>query len=175
MSHSSEWVPSVWMDTFNELLSDDSELDYEDQWTFNFSYRQTEKLTTEERKRGWKISNPHVHGKFQCASCKNIWSSARVVLLFRYRLRSGRGIVIMRPFGQACRRCKNYMFCLPGVSNTNVEEALLKLFAKIRKNCYGEKDDNDIGSQQKNFKLTKPHESTLCEACQTGICNERVE
>lgn len=78
----------------------------------------------------------------------------------------------MRPFGQACRQCQNKEFILPGFSEDEVEQALLKLFAKIRKNCYGEEDDDDDCSGSTEQVYTKPHEKNLCEACSQGICQE---
>ncbi len=107
---------------------------------------------------------------FQCGSCRKTWPSARVIVLFRYRLRGDRGTVIMRPFGQACRRCQDE-YDLPGFSQKEVEEALLRLFRKIRKNCYGDDDDDDGASSTSSTKVwTKPHEAGLCEACRMGIC-----
>ncbi|XP_067469173.1 receptor-transporting protein 3-like [Thunnus thynnus] len=173
MSRPTDWIPSMWMDTFEELLDDDNELDYGDQWSLNFSYSQTASITKEERKRGWKVYSHCAYGNFHCATCRKTWPSARVVVLFRYRLRSeaGRGTVIMRPFGQACRRCKEDVFELPGFSQEVVENTLLRLFGKIRKNCYGEDDDDDDGSSTSSTNVwTKPHEKTLCEACRMGIC-----
>ncbi|XP_028256699.1 receptor-transporting protein 3-like [Parambassis ranga] len=172
MSRSTEWIPSLWLDTFDELLNEDNELDYGDQWTLNFNYTQTNTVTKEERKRGWKIYSHCAFGNFQCDSCSNTWRSARVVVLFRYRLRNDRGSVIMRPFGQSCRSCQDDVFYRPGFAEKEVEEALLRLFAKIRKNCYGEDDDNDDdgSSPSSPTRRTKPHESDLCEACTQGIC-----
>lgn len=93
------------------------------------------------------------------------------MVLFRYRLQGGRGTVIMRPFGQVCRRCKDDEFELPGFSKKDVEEALHRLFRKIRKNCYGDEDDDDRSSSANSSKVwTKPHEASLCEACIMGIC-----
>ncbi|XP_049890360.1 receptor-transporting protein 4-like [Epinephelus moara] len=171
MRRSTDWVAPLWTETFEELLSDDNELDYGDEWILNFDYRQTDKLTTEEKKRGWKICCHNAHANFRCASCRNTWPSARVVVLFRYRLRRDRGTVLMRPFGQACRQCQDDRYVLPGFSNEEVERALLNLCAKIRKNCYGE--DNDDGpSAPSNERWTKPHEAALCQACHMGICRQ---
>ncbi|XP_037650459.1 receptor-transporting protein 3-like [Sebastes umbrosus] len=173
MSRCTDWVPSLWKDIFDELLDDDNELDYGEQWSLNFSYSQTDTVTKEERKRGWKVFCHTAYGHFKCASCHKTWPSARVVVLFRYRLRGDRGTVIMRPFGQACRRCQDDEFELSGFSRQEVEEALLRLCAKIRKNCYDDEDDNDDddGSSVGSAKVwTKPHEATLCEACIQGIC-----
>ncbi|XP_019119825.1 receptor-transporting protein 3 [Larimichthys crocea] len=173
MSRSTEWLPSLWIDTFDELLNDDNELDYGDQWSLNFNYTQTDQVTKEERKRGWKVYCHCAYGNFQCGSCDKTWPSARVIVLFRYRLRGDRGTVIMRPFGQACRRCQDDEFDLPGFSKKEVEEALLRLIRKIRKNCYGDEDDEDDGSDSSACSTkvyTKPHEATLCQACIMGIC-----
>lgn len=77
----------------------------------------------------------------------------------------------MRPFGQACRSCSDDVFDLPGFSKKGVEETLLRLCSKIRKNCYGEEDeDDDNDSTVSNKVFTKPHEASLCEACLSGIC-----
>lgn len=112
--------------------------------------------------------------RFLCDTCSKTWRSAKVVVLFRYRLRSdaGRGTVIMRPFGQACRSCRNDEYYRPGFSQDAVEGALVRVFAKIRKNCYGEEDDEeDDGQPADSDKVrTKPHEKSLCEACKMGIC-----
>ncbi|KAM7373174.1 hypothetical protein PAMP_008050 [Pampus punctatissimus] len=175
MSRSTDWIPALWIDTFEELLYDDNELDYGDQWSLSFNYRQTDTITREEKRRGWKVYSHCAYGHFKCESCHKTWPSARVVVLFRYRLRSdagqGRGTVIIRPFGQACRRCQDDEFDLPGFTKKEVQHALLRLFGKIRKNCYGEDDDDNDGSSACSTKVwTKPHEKDLCEACCMGIC-----
>ncbi|XP_042363113.1 receptor-transporting protein 3-like [Plectropomus leopardus] len=165
-----DWIPSLWVETFEELQDDDNELDYGDEWTLNFNYTLTDKLTTEQRRRGWRVFCYHAHGHFKCTSCKKIWPSAQVTVLFHYRLRGGRGTVIMRPFGQACRSCQNNTFYLPGFYKEEVEKALLRLCAKIRKNCYRDEDVDDDGGSVSPKVWTKPHEKTLCEACRMGIC-----
>ncbi|KAF7211591.1 receptor-transporting protein 2 [Nothobranchius furzeri] len=170
MARPTEWTPSLWQDTFNELLDD--EVDYDDDWNINFNYTLNNKVSPEERKRGWKVFCHCARGKFYCRTCRRSWPSGRVTVLFRYRLRNGRGTVLMRPFGQDCRRCQEGFFDFPGFSERAVEEALLKLFSKIRKNCYGEDDGSDRGSTASDKVWTKPHEKALCEACQQGICDQ---
>lgn len=59
-----DWVPSLWLDTFEELLYDDNELDYGDQWSLNFNYRQTDTVTKEEKKRAWKVYCHCAYGKY---------------------------------------------------------------------------------------------------------------
>lgn len=113
---------------------------------------------------------------FECGSCRKTWPSARVVVLFHYRLRGERGTVIMRPLGQSCRRCQD-TFELPGFSEDVVRGTLQRLFSKIRKNIYDEDDDDDDGGHSDNSRRgwSKPHESSLCEACNMGICSQNDE
>ncbi|XP_061597823.1 receptor-transporting protein 3-like [Cololabis saira] len=169
----SSWDSSLWTRTFEELLDDDSVFDYQDAWTLNFNYNLTDEITQEERRRGWKVFSPCARGKFLCQACNKTWSSARVTVLFRYRLRRDRGTVIMRPFGQACLNC-NEDFYLPGFNEKEVTFVLTRLFTKIRKNCYGEVvDDGDRGPSY--TRRSKPHEASLCEACEQGICCQKEE
>ncbi|XP_061110945.1 receptor-transporting protein 4-like isoform X2 [Conger conger] len=166
-----EWTPTLWSDTFDRML--DEELDYNDTWGFKFNYSLQNKLSNEERRRGWKIYCHYACGKFRCGTCPQTWPSARITLLFHYRLRSGtaRGTVIMRPFGQKCRRC-NGDFERPGFSTAEVEKVLLKLIGKIKQKCYGEEEEDGSDSCSSEKVWTKPHESLLCEACHQGICCE---
>uniref|UniRef100_A0A1A7WG06 Receptor (Chemosensory) transporter protein 2 n=1 Tax=Iconisemion striatum TaxID=60296 RepID=A0A1A7WG06_9TELE len=173
MARPTEWTPSSWQDTFNELLDD--EIDYDDDWNLNFNYTLIDSVSPEEKRRGWKVFCYHAHGKFYCQTCRRFWPSARVTVLFHYRLRNGRGTVLMRPFGQDCRQCQEGRFVRPGFSNQKVEEVLLKLFSKIRKNCYGEDDGSNGDSTSPVQVWTKPHEKELCEACQQGICSQDDE
>ncbi|XP_029976962.1 receptor-transporting protein 3-like [Salarias fasciatus] len=170
MSRSRDWNPSLWSETFEDLVDDGGELDYGDSWTLNFNYSQTEQVSKEERKKGWKVCTHYTIGNFRCANCRRTWPSGRVNVLFRYRLRGRRGNVIMRPFGQACRRCHD-VFLLPGFSKEIMKAALRKLCSKIRKNCYNE-DEGDTPRDMVK-KWTKPHETDLCEACEAGICTQR--
>lgn len=113
---------------------------------------------------------------FECGSCRKTWPSARAVVLFHYRLRGERGTVIMRPLGQSCLRCQD-TYELPGFSEDVVRGTLQRLFSKIRKNIYNEDDDDDDGGQSDNSRRgwSKPHESSLCEACKMGICSQNDE
>uniref|UniRef100_A0A3Q3JKV8 3CxxC-type domain-containing protein n=1 Tax=Monopterus albus TaxID=43700 RepID=A0A3Q3JKV8_MONAL len=170
------WCPKLWQEIFDELLY--NELDYEDQWTLHFDYNLTNEVTKEKRKTGWKVHSHCARGGFQCNTCSRRWSSVKVTVLFHYRLKKDQGTVIMRPFGQSCHRCSNEYnnkYYRPGFFEVEVKRALLRLFAKIRKNCYGEQDDYDDKSEVRNKVLTKPHEAGLCEACQLGICCKDVE
>lgn len=71
------------MDTFEELQYDDNELDYGDHWSLTFNYNQTDKLTKEERKRGWKIYCHSLFGKYVLFSIANFF---RYVTFNPYKL-----------------------------------------------------------------------------------------
>ncbi|MBN3310765.1 RTP3 protein, partial [Amia calva] len=91
------------------------------------------------------------------------------MVVFHYRLRSDRGTVLMRAFRQACRHCSG-KYEKPGFTKQAVEELLLRLMGKIKKNCYGCADDGEYNPVCSETVRTKPHESSLCEACSQGIC-----
>jgi len=87
--------------------------------------------------------------------------------------------VILRPFKQACRSCPeeevgdDLAFYLPGFTEDEVDDALQWVLGKIRKNCYGEREescDADDDDDEDRVVKTKPHEKSLCEACRQGIC-----
>ncbi|KAF6737914.1 Receptor-transporting protein 3 [Oryzias melastigma] len=158
------WLPSLWVETFEDLL--DEQLDYEDDWSFQFNYSLTKELTAREKGRGWKISCQCSKAQFKCGSCGNSWFSARVTLLFHYRLRRGRGTVIMRPFGQSCRNCQDDNFYLPGFVPKTVEDILIKVFSKIRKNCYMENDDDNDPNTEPS---TKSNNNTPTVAGAVGL------
>uniref|UniRef100_H3C2R9 3CxxC-type domain-containing protein n=1 Tax=Tetraodon nigroviridis TaxID=99883 RepID=H3C2R9_TETNG len=164
-------IPGLWSDVFDMLLDEYAELDYGDSWRLNFNYSLTDRLDQGGRRRGWKIFCHRGPGSFQCGSCRKTWPSARVVVVFHYRLRGGRGTVIMRPFKQSCRRCPD-TFQFPGFSEDAVREALLKLFSKIRKNIYNDDDGDGAPPDNHGRVWTKPHETLLCEACSNGICKQ---
>lgn len=54
------------MEIFDELINDDNELDYGDDWCLNFNYSQTSCVSKDERKRGWKVYCNTAFGKCVC-------------------------------------------------------------------------------------------------------------
>ncbi|XP_078062634.1 receptor-transporting protein 3-like [Mustelus asterias] len=153
-----------WIDLFSKHVEN---LEHGDKWTLNFNYKLCPDLDPEQREAGWKIYTTSSFGRFDCR-CSNSWSSAHVVLLFHYRLRKNRGLVLLRLFRQGCRKCWNPPEQKPQVPRTKIENVFDRLIPKILKNCYGEKIDNVPRIQQ--HRKTKPHEKSLCEACALGIC-----
>ncbi|XP_006003147.1 receptor-transporting protein 4-like [Latimeria chalumnae] len=161
---------NIWMDTFEEVL--DEELHCDDDWILQFNYRLSSELSNQQRKQGWKVYITSALTNFKCSVCPNSWLSARGRLMFHYRLRSntGRGIVLMRLFGQQCRKCNAKKYERPKVSDNATWEVLVRLISKIKQKCYGE-PGNGPGPSTIRKRWTKPHESQHCEACKEGICD----
>lgn len=63
------------MDVFDELLNDDNELDYGDDWCLNFNYSQTSCVSNQERKRGWRVHCSTARGKY-------VWMKVGKVLCY---------------------------------------------------------------------------------------------
>lgn len=54
------------MDNFDDLLNEDAELDYGDQWSLNFNYNLIDTLDEGQRRRGWKIFCSRAYAKYVC-------------------------------------------------------------------------------------------------------------
>uniref|UniRef100_A0A3P8X9Q9 3CxxC-type domain-containing protein n=1 Tax=Esox lucius TaxID=8010 RepID=A0A3P8X9Q9_ESOLU len=136
---STDWTPSQWLDCFEDMVEED--LDRSDKWTLHFNYSLTETLSKEERRRGWKIHSHCAYGQFQCVDCSKTWGSARVVLVFRYRLRdeTARGTVLMRPFGQACRRCREGVLNFLALPKTRWRRHFCGCLERLRRTVMGRK------------------------------------
>ncbi|XP_043542440.1 receptor-transporting protein 3-like [Chiloscyllium plagiosum] len=153
-----------WIDTFSRCVG---ELQYTDRWTLNFNYKLDANLTPLQREGGWKVYTTSSFGRFECP-CSNSWSSAHVVVLFHYRLKRHKGTVLLRPFQQRCRDCWNSFERKPIINQTQMQKVLDRLILKICKNCYME----EVPELERNlqYRKTKPHETSLCEACEWGLC-----
>ncbi|KAM4771088.1 receptor-transporting protein 3-like [Rhinophrynus dorsalis] len=171
-------VPSnnIWIDTFHDLQVMELKERYGHQWILQFNYNLTNSLTQDERQKGWKVSQTNNHASFACWYCSHNWNSARVTVIFHYRLqRNKKGIVLIHPFGQKCRDCSSDGFMKPTFRETTAEKILSNLILKIRKNCYREDIGSDVPGPRQPALRTKPHEKELCEACMEGICNKDQE
>ncbi|XP_078420192.1 receptor-transporting protein 3-like [Cetorhinus maximus] len=158
-----------WIDSFARYMD---EQEFEDKWTLNFKYSLLPHLLDEQKTAGWKVYQTSTFGRFEC-HCSNSWSSAHVVILFHYRLRRNRGLVLLRPFQQSCRNCWNNVRLKPQVSHAQMQKVFNRLILKILKNCYRETVEDVERNLQ--YRKTKPHETSLCEACDLGICRNKVD
>ncbi|KAM3932662.1 receptor-transporting protein 3-like [Leptodactylus fuscus] len=164
---------NIWIDTFQSLQKIELEEKYGNKWILQFNYNLVDKLTEEEKRKGWKISQTTKFASFNCSNCSHFWNSSRVTLIFHYCLgKSKTGQVFLRPFCQICRQCNSEYFMKPKFKEESVKAALENLILKIRKNCYREKIRNISQDVMYRTIRTKPHESDLCEACMEGICNK---
>ncbi|XP_078265980.1 receptor-transporting protein 3-like [Rhinoraja longicauda] len=155
---------------FTHFASSIAEEDIEEQWTLNFNYSLEDKLDARKRAEGWKIYITSSFAKFTCR-CSNSWSSSRATMVFHYRLGKKKGFVLLRLLRQQCRECDNPIWHKPQVYSNEIYQVLDRLIPKILKNCYGVPNLADI-ARKMNHRKTKPHESSLCEACEVGICNQ---
>ncbi|XP_078521512.1 receptor-transporting protein 3-like [Lissotriton helveticus] len=165
---------NAWIDLFNEIQEEELEEEHGDTWQLHFNYSITNELAQEKRKEGWKVFEKASYGSFTCSKCSHFWNSAKICIVFHYRLRerAGRGQVLMRPFRQQCRECGSKTWCTPRFNDSEIEDILLILIAKIKKNCYHEVDPDEPTPTGPNTIPTTPHHKELCEACQQGICTK---
>ncbi|XP_069068908.1 receptor-transporting protein 3-like isoform X1 [Pleurodeles waltl] len=166
---------NAWIDLFNEIQEEELVDEHGDTWTLCFNYSLTNELTSEKRKEGWKMFEKPSYGSFTCSNCSHFWNSARICIVFHYRLRerAERGQVLMRPFRQQCRECTSKENQTPRFNDNKIEEILMILIGKSKKNCYHVEDPDErtpLGPLS-TFRTT-PHQKELCEACQQGICTK---
>ncbi|XP_041038251.1 receptor-transporting protein 3-like [Carcharodon carcharias] len=158
-----------WIDSFTRYMD---EQEYGEKWTLNFNYNLQPYLEGDQKAKGWKVYQTSSFGRFEC-HCSNSWSSAHVVILFHYRLRRNRGLVLLRLFKQSCRYCVYNAELKPQVNHNQMQNVFNRLIFKIRKNCYRETVEEV--ERDLRYRKTKPHETSLCEACHLGICRNKVD
>ncbi|XP_009563937.2 receptor-transporting protein 3-like [Cuculus canorus] len=139
-------------------------------WTL----QEDDTLQGDNLKPGWKkFVQRRALGRFQCSQCSHEWSSAKVHILFHMRHYKGWGMVQMRVFRQACRRCPNPPLEEPKFSQETMERVLHNLVLKILKYCYRVSiQPSDLLEVVVDVPVVGPHDSTHCEGCQLGICSE---
>ncbi|KAM4695050.1 uncharacterized protein O3C94_005448 isoform 1-T2 [Discoglossus pictus] len=166
---------NIWMDTFQDLQEMELGKDYGHVWSLHFQYDLIDNLTLEQKQEGWKIFTMKSFGSFVCLKCSNYWKSGLITLMFHYRLiNSKKGLVKLRIYRQQCRRCKYPNLEKPTIEEHEVQESLITLILKIRKNCYNEITEKSTESSRGSPHLTKPHERNLCEACLFGTCQKSL-
>jgi len=112
--------------------------------------------------------------RFHCSKCSNNWGSAKAIVVFYYpNDNQSLEKVVLRFFGQQCKKCSRTDFVDPEFDDEVIKSILEKLYQRIGWFCYGKerpprKQNND--SQKHN--ITGPHESYLCEACRLGFCDQ---
>jgi hypothetical protein len=81
----------------------------------------------------------------------------------------------MRLYGQQCKKCTGNKSCFvdPEFEDDAIRSTLDKLHEKIDCYCYGKRQllkTKITNGSKHTFK--GPHEKELCEACQSGHCDQ---
>ena len=117
---------------------------------------------------------------FSCVKCKNSWRSAYGSVYIEYRLtlietsRLAHGNVVLRTFGQKCKRC-NGPYAAAKFEMQSIECILWKLHQKVGEKFYGDKPDAENGARSEREVVTGRgvHDTARCEACKIGKCQSR--
>ncbi|XP_072724597.1 receptor-transporting protein 3-like [Ciconia boyciana] len=125
-------------------------------------------------KPGWKeFVQRRALGRFRCSQCFREWSSAKVHILFHMCRHRGWGMVWMRVFRQACRRCPDPQLEEPEFSQETMERLLHNLVLKILKYFYHLPiQPSDLLEVVVDAQVVGPHDSARCEGCRLGVCSE---
>ncbi|KAF2709023.1 hypothetical protein K504DRAFT_433808 [Pleomassaria siparia CBS 279.74] len=102
----------------------------------------------------------HVIGKFRCSGCRRGWSSNMVAISIRGYPNNGYNAVV---YNQRCKSC-NHLGILTLDEKTYVDRV-----------AYRVKKWAGIPVEQRPYTAKEegpPHESSLCEGCKRGICEE---
>ncbi|KFQ39931.1 Receptor-transporting protein 3, partial [Mesitornis unicolor] len=129
-------------------------------------------LQVQVLKPGWnEFVQRSALGRFQCSQRLREWSSAKVHVLFQMSWCQGQGMVWVRVFRQACRRCSDPQLEEPEFSQETMERLLHNLVLKILKYFYHVPiQPSDLLEVVVDEQVTGPHDSTRCEGCQVGVC-----
>uniref|UniRef100_A0A3B3ZLW8 3CxxC-type domain-containing protein n=1 Tax=Periophthalmus magnuspinnatus TaxID=409849 RepID=A0A3B3ZLW8_9GOBI len=120
---------------------------------------------------GYKQYIRKTYGSFHCSLCRRTWSSNIVPILFHFRLNKKNkkhwGTVKVRRYRQKCKICREALMW-PSISTVNIEILMENLVKNIRKKCYHEVLDENLGEYVREH-VKSPHETELCEGCFDGI------
>lgn len=115
--------------------------------------------------------------RFCCSSCRRSWASAQVQILFHMYLehQKSQGKVLVRLFGQRCRKCSQSQFEKPEFSLDSTKRILNNLVQRILERFYrnGTKKVLEIPVIQE-VPLDGHHDTVNCEACALGFCIQNL-
>uniref|UniRef100_G3TXK1 3CxxC-type domain-containing protein n=1 Tax=Loxodonta africana TaxID=9785 RepID=G3TXK1_LOXAF len=155
-----------WEQTFQELIQQEKP---RARWTLKLD----EKLQPNSVDQGWKQYKQRAFGSFQCSSCQRKWASAKVQVLYHMFLepRKSQGTVLMRLFGQRCKKCYRSRFEKPEFSSQSTTTILQNLVQRVLERCYrgGIRRAPEIPVTVE-VPLDGSHDTANCEACVLHIC-----
>ncbi|ELR53585.1 Receptor-transporting protein 4 [Bos mutus] len=127
---------------------------------------------------GWRQYQQKGFGRFQCSSCRRSWASAQVQILCHMYLENQKspGKVLMRIFGQRCKKCSRSLFEKPDFSPESSKRILKNLVQRILEKFYR----NGIRKVSElpvipEVRLDGSHDKANCEACILGYCGPNLE
>lgn len=112
--------------------------------------------------------------RFRCTGCGRSWPSKKVMVVFHFSRNAAKGCgsVKVRSCKQECRRCNAPRKEKPTFTRENIDVMVEKLIEKIKFRCYGENVGESSRFSRFSGDVNGPHESSHCEACQLGICQQ---
>ncbi|XP_009466788.1 PREDICTED: receptor-transporting protein 3-like [Nipponia nippon] len=156
-----------WQDIFAAKIA---AMDLTEPWRL----QEDDSLQVHILKPGWKeYVQRRALGRFRCSQCFHEWSSAKAHIVFHMHRHKGQGMVWMRAFRQACRRCSDPQLEEPEFSQETMEKLLHNLVLKILKYFYRLPiQHSDLLEVVVDTQVTGPHDSARCEGCQLGVCSQ---
>ncbi|KAJ8776044.1 hypothetical protein J1605_015888 [Eschrichtius robustus] len=121
----------TWEQIFQELISQEKP---EARWTLKMDGN----LQPDCVAPGWKQYKQRAFGRFSCSSCHRSWASAQVQILCHMYLehQKSQGKVLVRLFGQRCRKCSQSQFEKPEFSLDSTMRILNNLVQRILERFY---------------------------------------
>ncbi|XP_053565026.1 receptor-transporting protein 4-like [Bombina bombina] len=154
----------IWERDFDSQIE---ELDVPDEWSFSVDNNLLRAQS------GYVLYTQHTYGGFCCSSCRRVWNSAEIQILFAVTLKKWQrcGTVKMRIYRQRCKKCKTRIMEQPQISRVNINIVIANLVKMIGKRFYNQDDGKQTKAPVIYSKVKDgPHEKEHCEACQLGIC-----
>ncbi|TKC48605.1 hypothetical protein EI555_021180 [Monodon monoceros] len=160
----------TWEQTFQELIWQEKP---QARWTLKVDGN----LRPDCAAPGWKQYKQRAFGRFCCSSCRRSWASAQVQILFHMYLehQKSQGKVLVRLFGQRCRKCSQSQFEKPEFSLDSTKRILNNLVQRVLERFYrnGTKKVLEIPVIQE-VPLDGHHDTVNCEACALGFCIQNL-
>ncbi|KAI4579067.1 hypothetical protein MJG53_000941 [Ovis ammon polii x Ovis aries] len=160
-----------WEQTFQELICQEKP---RARWTLKMDGNLRPNCVAQ----GWRQYQQRGFGRFQCSSCRRSWASAQVQILFHMYLENQKstGKVLMRIFGQRCKKCFQSQFEKPDFSPESSQRILKNLAQRVLEKFYrnGIRKASEIPVKPE-VPLDGSHDKANCEACILGYCGLNLE
>ncbi|XP_059956102.1 receptor-transporting protein 4 [Mesoplodon densirostris] len=160
----------TWEQTFQGLIWQEKP---QARWTLKID----ENLRLDCAALGWKQYKQRAFGRFQCSSCHRSWASAQVQILFHMYLeqQKSQGKVLVRLFGQRCRKCSQSQFEKPEFSLDSTKRILNNLVQRILERFYRNGIRKILEKPViQEVPLDGHHDVVNCEACALGFCIQNL-